>query len=430
VFRINDIKKKNFWQKTHKIFLSFFILAFLVSCFSITSLGYSQNWQATSGSIGSLDVLNIDCLFKGSPSVKNPSTKCTRGLVEIVIEFLRGLAPVLAILVIIWGGYQYFFSGVGSGKADGLKTIQAAVIGLFIVIFAQFITDTIYGSNGTGGILSNNNGAFQLNAQAVINLADTVRIFLVSLSLVVAVLVIIWGGYKYFFAGLQVEKKGGADSVRSATIGLVVIFVANGLFSQAITASKTIASSTSKTALEILNDQFITPVITDFTSVLVTLSYTVAVVVIVYGGYRYYFSGIDVVKDNGLKAVRSGVLGLITIFFASQIVGVLKAVFPVDSEFNPTTNEALNANLEPIFNAFNFIVSSILIPTSIGLSVFFFVIAGYNYTTSQGDTEKAKKANKAIRNALIGVIITLTAVTILQLVYFIVQGAGNGLIGN
>lgn len=61
------------------------------------------------------------------------------GLFKLVI----GLAAVLAVGWIIWGGIEYITTDAISGKEEGKKRIQNAVIGLVIVITSYLILNTI-----------------------------------------------------------------------------------------------------------------------------------------------------------------------------------------------------------------------------------------------------------------------------------------------
>ncbi len=68
--------------------------------------------------------------------VENVPAKVILGVIDIAL-FLAGL---LAVIMIIWGGYLFIFSNGEPGQiANARKTILNAVIGLVIAIFASQI---------------------------------------------------------------------------------------------------------------------------------------------------------------------------------------------------------------------------------------------------------------------------------------------------
>lgn len=65
--------------------------------------------------------------------------------------------------------------------------------------------------------------------------------------------------------------------------------------------------------------------------------------------------------------------------------------------------------------------------TVLGLvAVLFVVIGGVNYTTSQGDPQKTKKARDTILYAILGVILAVLAYTIVNFVISGITGSGSG----
>lgn len=57
-----------------------------------------------------------------------------------IINLLSLIIGVVAVIMVIWGGFNYITSGGDSGKVGTAKsTIMYAIIGLIIVAFAQLI---------------------------------------------------------------------------------------------------------------------------------------------------------------------------------------------------------------------------------------------------------------------------------------------------
>lgn len=386
----------------------------------------AQNPAGTQrGGIQQFNILGIDCLFEGAP--KASGGQCgpnDRTLVGSITDFLLALAYPVAILVMMWGGYQYFLGGI-DGKSNGITAVRSAIIGLVFVIFSQLIVTAIRGGNIGGDQvdpLLNADGTF--NVEGVLALANVVRQILVALAGGVAILVIMWGGYKYFFSSLDWEKEGGAKSIRNGVVGLVIVFIGNTLFDAAANISRNVSSGSAEGSLTALVQTVATPLLQDFTTALFALASVVAVVVISWGGYKYYFAGVDAIKEDGLKSIRYGVVGLVAIFVASFIVNTLRQVLPV---LDPNATEArLNIQVAPIANFFTTFVSGLIIPSATALTVFFLVWAGYNWITSNGDQKKVEMAQKGVRNAIIGLIVLLLAATMVQLATLILTNLSLG----
>ena len=82
-----------------------------------------------------------------SPNGENPSTKLN-DLIATIVNVLSILVGVLAVIMIIWGGFKFIASGGDSNQvASARQTILYAIVGLLIVAFAQvfvrFILDRV-----------------------------------------------------------------------------------------------------------------------------------------------------------------------------------------------------------------------------------------------------------------------------------------------
>lgn len=65
-------------------------------------------------------------------------------IISEVINFFSVIIGIIAVLMIIVGGFRYIISGGDSGNVTSAKnTILYAIIGLLIVVFAQFIVKFI-----------------------------------------------------------------------------------------------------------------------------------------------------------------------------------------------------------------------------------------------------------------------------------------------
>ena len=72
-------------------------------------------------------------------------------------QFVIVLAGVAAVVMIVWGGFDYILTEAVTGKAEGKKKIRNALIGLLLALGSYAILNTINpnlvnnvsGSNGT-----------------------------------------------------------------------------------------------------------------------------------------------------------------------------------------------------------------------------------------------------------------------------------------
>jgi hypothetical protein len=64
-----------------------------------------------------------------------------------IITSLLGITGVIAMLYVIWGGYQYMTAGANEDLAKrGRSTLRNAIIGLIIVILSYIIVTVVVNS--------------------------------------------------------------------------------------------------------------------------------------------------------------------------------------------------------------------------------------------------------------------------------------------
>ena len=92
-----------------------------------------------------------DCLGQGSDLSVGTGGDCDRGdtsvgtqriqdIVTFIINIFSVIVGIVAVIMIIWGGFKYITSGGDSGNITSAKnTIIYAIIGLIIVALAQFL---------------------------------------------------------------------------------------------------------------------------------------------------------------------------------------------------------------------------------------------------------------------------------------------------
>ena len=77
-------------------------------------------------------------------------------LAKKIVNIFSVIVGIIAVLMIIYGGFKYITSGGDSGNVSGAKnTLIYAIVGLVIVALAQFIVrfvlNTANGVSGNGG---------------------------------------------------------------------------------------------------------------------------------------------------------------------------------------------------------------------------------------------------------------------------------------
>ncbi len=80
----------------------------------------------------------------GSNCKTDAGAKNVDGLIKDVINFFSAFVGIIAVIMIVYGGFKYITSGGDSGNITGAKnTIIYAIIGLVIVAMAQFIVQFV-----------------------------------------------------------------------------------------------------------------------------------------------------------------------------------------------------------------------------------------------------------------------------------------------
>lgn len=76
----------------------------------------------------------------------NTGTQTISTTIKRVVNIFSAIIGIVAVIMIIWGGFKYISSGGDSGNVTSAKnTIIYAVIGLIIVAMAQFIVQFVLG---------------------------------------------------------------------------------------------------------------------------------------------------------------------------------------------------------------------------------------------------------------------------------------------
>lgn len=103
-----------------------------------------------------------NCLSQGSGLTTGTGAACTaapdtgtqkiQDIVTLIVNIFSIIVGIVAVIMIVVGGFKYITSGGDSGNITSAKnTIVYAVIGLVIVALAQFIVKFILNKVSTAG---------------------------------------------------------------------------------------------------------------------------------------------------------------------------------------------------------------------------------------------------------------------------------------
>lgn len=164
---------------------------------------------------------NLDC------TIENASCPTPERLVNNMLNWIIGIAGVIAAIYVVIGGIGYITSAGDPNKLQKSKTtIVYSLIGLAIVGLSLIITN-----NGVNIILAANHG--EDIRTPIISLLNSVIGFLG----VVAVIFVVKGGFTYMTSNGDPGKlKSAKDTILYACIGLIVCALSFAIVNWAINA--------------------------------------------------------------------------------------------------------------------------------------------------------------------------------------------------
>ena len=85
----------------------------------------------------------------------NPlGTTSIEGFIGRLIKAILGLSGSVALLMFVWGGFQYLWSGGDPKKVEkGKETLKNAVLGIVIIFFSYTLVNSLIKILATGSIL-------------------------------------------------------------------------------------------------------------------------------------------------------------------------------------------------------------------------------------------------------------------------------------
>ena len=112
------------------------------SVFLALSMGTGMALAQTTPDIQNSTCQGAELKFGSSTQCSSFSTSETQvnDLIATIINIFSVVVGIIAVIMIVYGGFRYITSGGDSGKVTSARnTILYAIIGLIIVALAQFI---------------------------------------------------------------------------------------------------------------------------------------------------------------------------------------------------------------------------------------------------------------------------------------------------
>lgn len=204
---------------------------FVVSLFSLGLLAISLSPVPAHAEQNLGQVFNffgVNCLVPDSSNLTDQNIfgaqrkirTCKDGgisLLDQAVDFLYTLGPILAVIVIMWGGYLYYNSVFDGSDKRAMETVRAGVIGLAIIMSVPIIYSIFLDLSGA---TSSSDSLFSKLASTIVgNIIKPIANAGIVMGAAAAVISFIFAGYQY----LMGDAKKGQEALRNAFIGLIVV---------------------------------------------------------------------------------------------------------------------------------------------------------------------------------------------------------------
>ena len=194
-----------------------FILAAIIGAFSSLAMLPAQNSYAQCEGYLNLKpwysgLAKSDCSGIDESKFQNGELGNSIWLIVLnIASDIMSIVGYLAIIMVIWGGYQYMMAQGDPGKVvKGKKTITNALIGLGICMTASIITGAVSDFAGEAA-------------------ASSANVFVIAMSRlftwagIIAVIMIVFGGIQYTTSnGNPASAQKAKQTITYAAIGLAI----------------------------------------------------------------------------------------------------------------------------------------------------------------------------------------------------------------
>jgi MFS family permease len=305
------------------------------SCF--LSVIVSAADQSKDGLAG-LQPSAIKCIFynESNSTVKSKYFEgCTNetSLLYVIQKFLIDIAPAVTTILIIFGGYEYFVDKEAK-KTSALSTIIAAISGFVIITLAPVITEVVRKTF--------NDETKPFDTTAIKALLDQIINLLLNLSSIVAVAVIVLGGYAYFIqffvnGGKQEGKINARDLLFGGVMGLIVTTLARPI----VKFIQVTIGSDSNGKLTLNSDKLVDFIKNVLANFLIPLSSLVSLVFIIAAAYLWLTAGESEERvKNAKKFLTNALIGLVIVLLSTVIVQLIVFFVQPAINFIPGTSNS------------------------------------------------------------------------------------------
>jgi TRAP-type C4-dicarboxylate transport system permease small subunit len=241
-------------------------------------------------------------IFKGVPTSGPDAINAIPAFIASITDIILLIVGSLATLYLIIGGYQYITATGNPEKIEkAKKTITYSIVGLIVSSLAGLIVhyldpfirgwEPLVGQQGGIGLI-------------IINIIDIALYFFISL----AVLFLIIGGYQYIISAGNPERiQKAKQAITGSIIGIVVVIL-----------SKTITNLIHN---KLAGQTLLKDVLQSFINTVLSVTFVVAVLFLIIGGYQYITStGNPEAIQKAKNTILNSVIGLIVIILSYAIV--------------------------------------------------------------------------------------------------------------
>ncbi|MFC1747799.1 pilin [Pseudomonadota bacterium] len=311
----NKNKKLNFWAS-----LGLFILILNLTLL-IAVPAYAQSVSGIVEEIGGTSSLPSYDTGHSEASYEEGASNITSAVL-FAVDALKYLMGTIAVVIIISSGIRLI---TASKSIDEIATKQKenlkyAIIGLIVIIIADVLVKEVF--FGEAGEVYRSEVDAQLAAERGAEQLRGIYVFIEMFVGALAVLMIVFAGFKLVISGGNEEAQGKAKKmIMYSVIGLIVIGVSE------FVVKDVVFPDTGERISDVDSGKRLIVSFTNFVSGFVA---TVAVAFLMYGGFLYVTAvGREEQAGKAKKVLIGAIIGMLVAMAAFAIVNTLIRLEPI-----------------------------------------------------------------------------------------------------